>query len=131
MRFVAFRICKAPALDEENNMDLKGKTALVTGGTLGIGAAIVLDLARRGANLSVVARNLGDPATALARQVESLGRRALLLAGDMARPDDCTAVVAKTAAHFGRLDVLVHNAGGPSPGKIEDVTPEQWRYTMD
>jgi NAD(P)-dependent dehydrogenase (short-subunit alcohol dehydrogenase family) len=112
-------------------MQLTGKTALITGGTLGIGAAIVLDLASRGADVAVVARNLGDPADALKKQVEALGRRILLLAGDMARPEDCASVVEKTAAHFGRLDVLVHNAGGPSPGKIEEVTPEQWRYTMD
>jgi NAD(P)-dependent dehydrogenase (short-subunit alcohol dehydrogenase family) len=112
-------------------MLLSGKTALVTGGTLGIGAAIVLDLARRGADVSIVARNLGEPAEALRKQIETLGRRALLLAGDTARPDDCAQVVEKTAAHFGRLDVLVHNAGGPSPGKIEDVSPEQWCHTMD
>ena len=49
----------------------------------------------------------------------------------MAQADDCAAAVEKTAQHFGRLDVLVHNAGGPSPGKIEDVSPEQWRQTMD
>jgi NAD(P)-dependent dehydrogenase (short-subunit alcohol dehydrogenase family) len=112
-------------------MLLSGKTVLVTGGTLGIGAAIVLDLARRGADVSIVARNLGEPAEALRKQIEALGRRALLLAGDMTNPEDCASVVEQTARHFGRLDVLVHNAGGPSPGKIEDVTPEQWRHTMD
>ena len=112
-------------------MDLAGKAALITGGTLGIGAAIVVDLARRGADVSVVARNLGEPAEALREQVESLGRKILLVAGDMARPEDCAAAVEKTAAHFGRLDVLVHNAGGPAPGKIEDVSPELWRHTMD
>jgi len=112
-------------------MQLTGKTALITGGTLGIGAAIVVDLARRGADVSVVARNLGEPADALKKQVESLGRRILLLTGDMARPEDCASVVKNAVAHFGRLDVLVHNAGGPSPGKIDEVAPEQWRYTMD
>ena len=59
---------------------------------------IVLDLARRGADVSIVARNLGQPAEALANQVQALGRRALLLAGDMARPEDCAVVVEKTAA---------------------------------
>ena len=112
-------------------MQLNGKVALVTGGTLGIGAAIVIDLARRGADVAVVARNLGGPADALHDQVVGLGRRALITAGDMARPEDCAAAVEKTVAHFGRLDVLVHNAGGPSPGRIDEVTPEQWRYTMD
>jgi NAD(P)-dependent dehydrogenase (short-subunit alcohol dehydrogenase family) len=112
-------------------MDLSGKTALVTGGTLGIGAGIAVEFARQGADLSIVARNLGSPAEELQARIEALGRRVLLFTGDMARPDDCAAAVERTAAHFGRLDVLVHNAGGPSPGKIEDVTPEQWRHTMD
>lgn len=112
-------------------MDLHGKTALVTGGTLGIGAAIVHDLARRGADVSIVARNLNESAREVEHQVQSLGRRVLLIAGDMAKAEDCAAVVEKTVAHFGRLDVMVHNAGGPAPGKIEDVSPELWRHTMD
>ena len=112
-------------------MNLSGKTALVTGGTLGIGAAIVLDLARRGADVAIVARNLNEAARELEHQVQSLGRRVLLVAGDMAKAEDCAAVVEKTAGQFGRLDVLVHNAGGPAPGKIEDVTPDLWRHTME
>jgi NAD(P)-dependent dehydrogenase (short-subunit alcohol dehydrogenase family) len=112
-------------------MQLTGKVALVTGGTLGIGAAIVLDLARRGADVAVVARNLDAPADELRSQVESLGRKILLFTGDLSRAEDCAAAVERTVQHFGRLDVLVHNAGGPSPGKIDEVTPEQWRYTMD
>jgi NAD(P)-dependent dehydrogenase (short-subunit alcohol dehydrogenase family) len=112
-------------------MDLSGKVALVTGGTLGIGAAIVVELARRGADVSVVARNQGEQADALRKRIETLGRRLLLLGGDMSKPEDCAAAVEMSVAHFGRLDVLIHNAGGPSPGKIEDVSPEQWCYTMD
>jgi NAD(P)-dependent dehydrogenase (short-subunit alcohol dehydrogenase family) len=112
-------------------MELTGKVALVTGGTLGIGAAIVVDLARQGADVAVVARNLGQPANDLQQQVEALGRRILLFTGDMALADDCAAAVEKTASHFGRLDVLVHNAGGPSPGKIDEISAEQWRSTMD
>ncbi|MDX1946370.1 MAG: SDR family NAD(P)-dependent oxidoreductase [Pirellulaceae bacterium] len=112
-------------------MELHGKVALVTGGTMGLGAAIVLDLARRGANVALVARNLGTPADELRAAVENLGRQILLFTGDMARAEDCAAAVEKAVAHFGRLDVLVHNAGGPAHGKIEDVSPELWRHTMD
>jgi NAD(P)-dependent dehydrogenase (short-subunit alcohol dehydrogenase family) len=112
-------------------MELAGKAALITGGTLGIGAAIVVDLARQGADVAVVARNLGQPAADLKQAVEALGRRILLFTGDMSQPDDCAAAVEKTVAHFGRLDVLVHNAGGPSPGKIDEISAEQWRATMD
>ena len=67
-------------------MNLTGKAALVTGGTLGIGAAIALELARQGADVAIVARNLGVPAEEMKRRVESLNRRCLLLQGDMAMP---------------------------------------------
>jgi NAD(P)-dependent dehydrogenase (short-subunit alcohol dehydrogenase family) len=112
-------------------MQLEGKAALVTGGTMGIGAAIVRALALRGANLAIVARNLGPPAHEVQRQIEELGRRCFLIAGDLARPDDCDGAVDQTVAEYGRLDVLIHNAGGPSPGTIDEVTPDQWRNTMD
>lgn len=110
-------------------MDLNGKVALVTGGTMGIGAAIALELGRRGANLAIVARHLEDEADKVLFQLESSG--VLMIPGDMSLADDCQTVVEQAAAHFGRLDVLVHNAGGPAPGKIEDITPELWRHTMD
>jgi len=112
-------------------MDLTGKAALVTGGTMGLGEAIAIEMARRGADVAIAARNLGEPAEGVRRQVESLGRRCLALAADFTREGDCDRVVEKTVAHFGRLDVLVHNAGGPSPGKIDEITSEQWRQTMD
>jgi len=112
-------------------MDLKGKAALVTGGTMGLGAAIALELARRGADIAIAARNLGGPAEEVKNAIVALGRRCVALAADLTKADDCAAVVEQTAAQLGRLDVLVHNAGGPSPGKIEEVTPDQWRQTMD
>jgi NAD(P)-dependent dehydrogenase (short-subunit alcohol dehydrogenase family) len=111
-------------------MQLAGKVALVTGGTLGIGAAIALHLARLGADIAITARNLGEPAEALRGQIEALGRRFHALQLDMSRESDCVAAVEQTAEHFGRLDVLVANAGGPSPGKIQDISSEQWRQTM-
>lgn len=112
-------------------MNLQDKTALITGGSMGIGAAIALDLARRGANVSIVARNLGSEANEVKAAVEALGRQCLLLAGDMAKPEDCAWCVEQTASRFGRLDVLVHNAGGPAPGTIDEVTPELWKHTLD
>ena len=111
-------------------MNLNGKVALVTGGTMGIGAAIAIDLARRGAHLSICARELGDDAKQTKAAIEAVGGKAHLMSLDMSKAEDCAKAVEQTVAHFGRLDVLVHNAGGPSFGRIEEVTPEQWRQTM-
>lgn len=111
-------------------MELTNKTALITGGTMGIGAAIAIELAKRGADLAIVARNLGDEATATKQQIEQAGRKCLLIQGDMALAAECARVVDETVKHFGRLDVLVHNAGGPAFGKTEEVTPELWEHTL-
>lgn len=112
-------------------MDLKDKVALVTGGTMGIGAAIAVDLARSGADVAIVARHLGEPAEKVKGGIETAGRKCLLLTGDMTKREDCIAAVDETASQLGRLDVLVHNAGGPSGGRIDDVEPDQWLDTMD
>jgi NAD(P)-dependent dehydrogenase (short-subunit alcohol dehydrogenase family) len=111
-------------------MDLQGKVALVTGGTMGIGAAIAIELAHRGTQVSICARQLGEEAKQTKSAIEGAGGKAHLMSLDMSRPEDCAKAVEQTAAHFGRLDVLVHNAGGPSFGRIDEVTPEQWRQTM-
>jgi len=112
-------------------MDLQGKTALVTGGTMGIGEAIAVDLAGGGADVAIVARNLGEPAEKVRSQIEALDRRCHLMTGDMTRREDCVAAVNQTVEALGKLDVLVHNAGGPSAGRIDDVEAEQWLATMD
>ena len=111
-------------------MQLADKFALVTGGTLGIGAAIVRELAARGADVAVAARHLDGPAQEVKAAVEKLGRRRHLITADLAKEEDCTFVVEETVRALGRIDALVHNAGGPSFGKVEDVSTEQWLHTM-
>ncbi len=112
-------------------MQLTSKTALVTGGTMGIGAAIAIDLARQGADIAIAARHIDGPAQEVKARIEALGRACLLIAADLSLEAACNDCVAKTVARFGRLDVLIHNAGGPAPGRIEDITGEQWRQAMD
>lgn len=111
-------------------MNPQGKVALVTGGTLGIGAAIVVELARRGMDIAIAARHIDGPAEEIKTQVEACGRKCLMIQADLSREDDCHRVVETTTTGLGRIDVIVHNAGGPSFGKIEDVSTEQWVNTL-
>src|SRR5260370_10870988 len=99
-------------------MNLEHRIALITGGTRGIGAATAIALAEAGADVALAARNLDEAAKAVGRRIESLGRRALLIAADVGRADEAIRCVDQTAADLGGLDVLVHSAGGPVPGGI-------------
>lgn len=111
-------------------MLLQDKVVLVTGGSMGIGAAIAIELARRGAHVAISARTAGEPARATLAAIEGMGRKGIFFTADFSQEADCTMSVAETVKQFGRLDVLVHNAGGPAWGGIDDVTPELWRQTM-
>ncbi len=112
-------------------MDLTNKVALVTGATMGIGAAIAVELAKRGAHISTMARQLEAPAEELCARIGMLDRGCHLMSGDLAQAASCTRAVEETVEKFGRLDVLIHNAGGPAFGRIEDITPEVWQHTLD
>lgn len=112
-------------------MDLTGKRALITGGTKGIGAAIAHDLAQQGCDVAVNARNIDDDAQQLGKQVEQLGRRCVLLPADMSLPDEARQLVSDAIAQLGGLNILIHSAGGPSPGTIDEITAEQWNTTFD
>jgi len=111
-------------------MNLHGKRAFITGGTKGIGAAIALDLARGGALIAVNGREADESTDALVAEIEALDRRCSFIPGDMAYQDAAERCVDEAARALGGLDILVHSAGGPSPGKIEDVSAEQWHETF-
>jgi NAD(P)-dependent dehydrogenase (short-subunit alcohol dehydrogenase family) len=112
-------------------MDLTNKVALVTGATMGIGAAIAVELAKRGAHVATMARQLGPPAEELLARIRMLDRTCHLMTGDLAQADACRRAVEETVEKYGRLDVLIHNAGGPAFGKIEEITPKVWQHTLD
>jgi NAD(P)-dependent dehydrogenase (short-subunit alcohol dehydrogenase family) len=107
-------------------MDLQGKVCLVTGGTSGIGAATALTLARKGAHIALAARRAAPIPEGLLSAVESHGTTARTLEVDVADPEACRACVEQAVKDLGRLDVLVHSAGGPAPGSIYAVTDESW-----
>lgn len=107
-----------------NLFDLTGKVALVTGGSRGLGRAIALGLADQGANLVIVSRNL-DACTAVVAEVEARGGRALALAGHMGRWAEIDAVVERAYGHFGRIDILINNAGMSPAAPSSAETPEK------
>jgi len=102
---------------------LKGKTALVTGSTSGIGLAIAEALAQQGAH--IVLNGFGDAETPKAR-IEALGVRAEYHGADMSKPDQIQDMMKFAASKFGRVDVLVNNAGIQHVAKVEDFPPERW-----
>ncbi len=112
-------------------VELKGKIALVTGGTRGIGAATALHLARQGADVALVGRHRDDEALAAQRRVHDAGRRCELIVADVAVPEQAAACVGKTATALGGVDVLVHSAGGPVGGTILDLDTTTWMAAFD
>ena len=107
-------------------MQLSRKTALVTGGSRGIGAATALAFAREGANVAISSRHDDDDAQHTKREIEALGVRCEMIVADCGQPADCERLVSQAAAALGGLDVLVHAAGGAVAGGLLEVTPEAW-----
>lgn len=107
-------------------MRLDGKVALVTGGTHGIGAATAEALAQAGTDVALVARNDDDGAAQVRDRIAALGRRCSFIAADVSVPSEARGCVDRTATDLGRLDILVHCAGGPAGGHLMTVDPEVW-----
>ena len=112
-------------------MILHGKAALITGGTRGIGAAAAIAFARDGADVAITSRHLDEDAKSTKREIEALGRKCEILTGDCGAAADCTRLVGEAATKFGRLDVLVHSAGGAVVGGLMEVTHEAWNAAFD
>jgi 3-oxoacyl-[acyl-carrier protein] reductase len=100
-------------------VELKGKVCLVTGGTSGIGAATARKLAAKGAHLVIAARGRALQKTQdVELIVQSQGSSLKFLEIDVADAAACRSCIDQTIAAFGRIDVLVHSAGGPAPGGL-------------
>ena len=106
-------------------MDPTDKVALITGGRR-IGAVVATELARKGAHVAMVYRASRSEAEGTAETLRAIGRRALVVQGDLQQPDACRGVVEATVAEFGRLDILVNMASVYREKPLDEVTVEDW-----
>jgi NAD(P)-dependent dehydrogenase (short-subunit alcohol dehydrogenase family) len=110
---------------------LTGKTAIVTGGSRGIGEACALALAAWGADVAIVVRSSIDRAVIVANKIRAAGCRSMVIQADVSNERDVKNMVFTIMAEWGRIDILVNNAGILIPGTAEDFTLEDWDRVMN
>ena len=108
---------------------LEGKTAIVTGGGTGIGKSIAIEYARAGADVALASRKM-EHLEPVAAEVTKLGRRAFAMVVDVRQEEQVKALVEKTVADWGHLDVMVNNAGASFVAKPEDITANGWNAVV-
>jgi NAD(P)-dependent dehydrogenase (short-subunit alcohol dehydrogenase family) len=111
---------------------LAGKKAIITGGDSGIGRAVAIAFAREGADLVIAYLNEDEDAAEVKALVEKEGRKAILVPGDIRKPDHCRAIVQRAVDELGGLDILVNNAAHQATFKdIGDISDEEWQLTFE
>ena len=110
--------------------NLEGRTAIVTGGSRGIGLALAEGLAAHGADVAIVVKSTVDRAETAAQAIRAAGRRALVIKADVSSEQDVARMADEVTAQWGRIDILVNNAGIVLPARAEDCALDTWRQTM-
>lgn len=108
---------------------LKGHGAVVAAASKGLGRACAVALAAEGVNVAVFARDL-DALNETAAAARAHGVQAIAIQADVTKPEDIRMVVDRAANELGRLDILICNAGGPTPGKFADANEDQWEQAF-
>jgi NAD(P)-dependent dehydrogenase (short-subunit alcohol dehydrogenase family) len=113
------------------NGRLTGKVAVITGGDSGIGRAVAIAYAREGADVVISYLSEHDDAKDTAQLVERAGRKVVLIAGDVSRPEHCRSIIQQTVDEFGRIDILVSNAAYQMTHEtLEEISDEEWEHTF-
>lgn len=113
------------------DLGLRGKVALVAAASKGLGRAVAEELAAEGASLVICARGEESLEKARSEIAGATGAQVIAVAGDVSRADDVARIAGAGLDQFGRIDILVTNAGGPPSGKVESLTPEMWQSAVD
>ncbi|MEL6106368.1 MAG: SDR family oxidoreductase [Planctomycetota bacterium] len=113
-----------------HQQDLLGRKALVTGASRGVGRAIAIELARRGAAVAVNFLNSEPAAMETAEQVDSLGREVMLVRADVSNRDDVTAMVEQVTGQFGGLDIVISNAAAGGFRGLDELSPVNFEATL-
>ena len=111
-------------------LNLKGKAAIVTGGSMGIGRAIALGLAEEGVSVTICARGKED-LEKVKKEVEEKGGQAHIISADLSKPDAIQEIVDSTLETFGTVDILMNNVGWGTVSEFTDLTDEAWQYNFD
>ena len=111
--------------------DLHGKVALVTGASKGVGKGIALQLARHGASVAVNYNSDVAGAEATAADIRSMGAAAAVIQGNVSKADQVDAMFRQVTEHFGRLDIMVNNAGVQTWKALLELTEEEWDHVLD
>jgi len=112
-------------------MELKGKTAIVTGGSMGIGTAIAIALSKEGANVAINYRKHDKEAKAVAKKIEKLGKKCLVVKADVSNYEDAELMIEQVNQEFGGFDILVCNAGINRDRVIWKMSENDWDQVMD
>ncbi len=112
-------------------IDLTGKTALVTGGSRGVGREVCLLLAKAGANVALGFRNDESAAHSVIEQIRLGGKHAVAVAGDVSKRDTFERLFEEARAAFGQIHIVVGNAGIWKRAAIDEMTEDQWQETLD
>src|SRR2546422_2416758 len=108
---------------------LEGKTAIVTGGGTGIGRSIAIEFARAGADVAICSRKL-EHLEPVAKEITNLGRRTFAVAVDVRQEEQIKGIVERAVSEFGRLDIMVNNAGASFRAKPEDISINGWNTVV-
>src|SRR5438105_2072959 len=108
---------------------LEGKTAIITGGGTGIGKSMAIEFARAGADVAIASRKL-EHLEPVVKEIEKLGRRAFAMAVDVRQEDQMQGLVERAVKDWGKLDIVVNNAGASFRAKFEDISVNGWNTVV-